>query len=216
MTQGNQGNQGFRYNPNAIERRAESCVRHCLSQLSLTQVPLPIPIDNWIEGPLNLRFGIEDLSRFGEDVLGASFVSQREILVSESLLNNEGRFRFTIAHELGHFILHANLNVHFRDTHAEPNQKPEAIEREADRFAAAFLMPRDVVIQSLLIYCQSNAIDSASLPQSYADHIDILKKFIAKLFGVSPLAAEYRLKEILSPTIGPFATATQTPWLLTP
>lgn len=206
----------FHYHPNSIERKAENCLQHCLTKLGLTQVPIPVPIEDWIEGPLNLRFGIEDLTRFGPDVLGASFVPQREILISETLLSNEGRFRFTCAHELGHFILHAKLTQAFRDTHADPDDKPEEIEREADRFAAAFLMPSSVVIQSLLLYGQSLNLDPATLPQSFPAHADPLTRFIVKLFNVSQTAAQYRLKEILSPQVGPFATATQTPWLLNP
>ncbi len=81
---------------------------------------MPIPAESWIEGPLGIRFGIEDLSQLGADVLGAAFLQNREMLISEALLAHEARFRFTCAHELGHFVLHGKLAVAFRDTTAEP------------------------------------------------------------------------------------------------
>jgi Zn-dependent peptidase ImmA (M78 family) len=56
------------------------------------------------------------------------------------------RQRFTIAHELGHFILHsdeyANTSIHdqifFRDENTSP------MEREANDFASGLLMPKDI------------------------------------------------------------------------
>jgi IrrE N-terminal-like domain len=61
------------------------------------------------------------------------------------------RQRFSIAHELGHFRLHAQQREHCQCTHAavdpqdnddEPLATTSRQEREADAFAAAFLMPQ--------------------------------------------------------------------------
>ena len=61
---------------------------------------------------------------------------------------SEGRVRFTIAHELGHYLLHRKgaarrgISCSVRDVSGgHPGQK--AIEREADEFAAWLLMPFD-------------------------------------------------------------------------
>jgi hypothetical protein len=51
--------------------------------------------------------------------------------------------RFTLAHEVGHIILHAGTGLH-RDRALDPNRSNPPLspqEREADMFAAAFLMP---------------------------------------------------------------------------
>src|SRR4051794_13107126 len=64
-----------------------------------------------------------------------------------------GRRRFTIAHELGHWHLHCHdVDAHARFCRSdEVGGSPEearvaqAIEREANRFAAALLMPADLV-----------------------------------------------------------------------
>ncbi len=61
--------------------------------------------------------------------------------------NNEsaGRMRFTIAHELGHYILHPkdDVTIDYRDKEYS-NQKPKK-EKQADFFAACLLMPESFV-----------------------------------------------------------------------
>ena len=74
-----------------IEARAQACLHRCTEKLSLKELPIPIPVEQWIEGPLAIRFGVSDLSHLGKDVLGAAFISEGEILVSETLLSSEGR-----------------------------------------------------------------------------------------------------------------------------
>jgi hypothetical protein len=50
--------------------------------------------------------------------------------------------RFTLAHEIGHFILHPG-RIYFRDRElSAPGNHREYFEIEADAFAAEFLMPR--------------------------------------------------------------------------
>ncbi len=55
----------------------------------------------------------------------------------------EIRQRFTVAHELGHLVLHSGS--------AQPSTPADAarLEREANRFAAAFLVPGDAALEDL-------------------------------------------------------------------
>lgn len=58
------------------------------------------------------------------------------------------RQRFTIAHELGHFILHRDREVSFQCDKASVYSGQDTlamIEREADDFASNLLMPGDVL-----------------------------------------------------------------------
>jgi Zn-dependent peptidase ImmA (M78 family) len=61
------------------------------------------------------------------------------------------RQRFSIAHELGHFVLHARHHRRCQcaqsavDSEADEDQAVLDVEREADAFAAAFLLPADLV-----------------------------------------------------------------------
>jgi len=54
------------------------------------------------------------------------------------------RARFTVAHELGHFVLHRRQGIYFM---CQENSKRLA-ERQANRFAAELLMPEDKVKQA--------------------------------------------------------------------
>ena len=61
---------------------------------------------------------------------------------------DERRRRFTIAHEIGHFVLHADRVAPERG--GKVNQAGRAQEREADAFAAELLMPEHLVRQAVL------------------------------------------------------------------
>lgn len=210
-----------RFYATPIEREAEAVLARCTNELGLKEIPLPVPVESWIERPLGISFGVEDLSCLGPDILGAAFIAQREMLISETLVNHEARFRFTSAHELGHFILHGKLHLAFRDTADEPGRK-DLHEREADRFAAAFLMPAAAVIQTLLQECERRGFNAAALQDVLREGSDdtaelsqLLAPALCRKFNVSRLAALYRLRETVLPEIGSFTTATATPWLLT-
>lgn len=123
------------------EQRAWTTIMRCRTKLKLDEVTLPIPVEDWIEGPLGIQLGYTDLSRLGDQVLGAAFCEEREILIDEQVLTHEGRCRFTCAHELGHLIMHRRVRRQFHDTKADVTLSSDKYERQADRFAAAFLMP---------------------------------------------------------------------------
>ena len=101
---------------------------------------------------------------------------------------NEGkqRTRFTIGHEIGHFILHNRHNEAYLDKH-EPtmfyrSEKRNPQEREANVFAASLLMPKVLIDQ----YVAGN--DPWTIEQKV--------KAIAKIFGVSEVAMTYRLTNL--------------------
>lgn len=79
------------------------------------------------------------------------------------------RLRFDVAHELGHLIIHRDSSLSGR-----------IIEREADQFASAFLMPASSVFQKI-----SNQIID----------FETLVKF-KKIWNVSAAALNYRLNDL--------------------
>ena len=147
-----------------IEAKAWSVIETCRTTLGLASVPLPIPIERWIEHPLGFTFGIEDLSHLGIGVLGAARVQDRQITISDAI-THEGRLRFTCAHELGHMVLHAQaakkiMHAAVANNSAAPDsadRRAKRIEWEADRFAAAFLMPAPLVVRELLMIARNIA-----------------------------------------------------------
>jgi len=152
-----------------IERKADVLLGR-FWQAHDVPLSLPIPIEDILERHLQLSLGFDDLhERFnvpqtGEapDVLGALFVQEQEVLINEVLdpdvdPSREGRFRFTVSHEIGHWQLHREVvsasteELELFDAGAEPSiicrrsQAREPIEWQADAFAACLLMPRRLV-----------------------------------------------------------------------
>ncbi|MBI3462191.1 MAG: ImmA/IrrE family metallo-endopeptidase [Planctomycetes bacterium] len=124
----------------------------------------PVPVDEIVELYLGLRLGFHDLRQlFGvDDVHGALWVNDRRVGIDQRLdpdVNPAmlGRYRFTLAHEAGHWRLHrhlfqrsANQLKLLPDNADRPeyicrSSDKEPIELQADRFAACLLMPRDMV-----------------------------------------------------------------------
>lgn len=188
-----------------VERRAWNCLERCRRKLKLESIPLPVPVEEWIEFVFRIGFGVEDLSRLGDNVLGAAYLKDREISISETLLGNEGRFRFTCAHELGHFMLHAKLASAFRDTLDMELRGLTLIERQADRFAAAFLMPLMLLERELVNICQERKLEVrttltelmvVSAPSERLWRYVFLPE-VTRRFGVSAHAALLRFQDLL-------------------
>jgi hypothetical protein len=113
----------------------------------------PIPVDDIAEGVLGLTLEIGDLrTKLGKpDVLGATWLDEALIVIDSSLEGNEGRYCFTLGHELGHWQLHRPLRemdkVTFPLFSREPGEKAgpaivcrdgqrDSAEIQADKFAA--------------------------------------------------------------------------------
>jgi Zn-dependent peptidase ImmA (M78 family) len=102
------------------------------------------------------------------------------------------RRRFTVAHELGHLLLHqgrplivdhvVRARINLRDHRSSLATEREEI--EANRFAANLLMPADLVNDQLTKQLRRSPDEQQT--------IDAL----AKKFGVSPQAMEFRLTNL--------------------
>ena len=107
-----------------------------------------------------------------------------QILVNPN--HSPQRQRFTIAHELGHFLLNHQDDPDFVDSDADVlyrgvSDSPELefdrrMEIQANMFAAALLMPDDLIFAAI---------------RNVRSTFDL-----AKLFAVSPQAMEVRLREL--------------------
>ncbi|MFO0838373.1 MAG: ImmA/IrrE family metallo-endopeptidase [Phycisphaerae bacterium] len=183
-----------------IERKARRSLSYCIHKLGFSEVPLPIPVDRWIETAFGIRFGIADLSHIGRRVLGASFLRDREILISENALSNEGRYRFTCAHELAHFVLHEHVRDQFCDEEEPEIVFDDEIEREADRFAAAFLMPVNLFEREVVLIARDIGADPhwcltelmLASDESIKLWQNIFVPALSRRFGVSKTAALIR------------------------
>lgn len=123
----------------------------------------PVPAEEILECHLGLSLDFDDLrARFGDaSILGAIWIDTEEVLIDQSLdpsadRRREGRCRFTVAHEAGHWVLHRHQLLEVRgaplfDGKPEPSvicrdtaRKPP-IEQQADYFASFLLMPVEMV-----------------------------------------------------------------------
>jgi Zn-dependent peptidase ImmA (M78 family) len=187
-----------------VEQRAWSCLERCRRKLRLDQIPLPVPVEEWIEGPLGIRFGYADLSHLGDGVLGATYVEEREILIDEQVLDHDGRCRFTYAHELGHLVLHAKVQSEFHETREMGPGSSNRYERQADRFAAAFLMPLPLLEREILRVFDEHCMDKLrctielmkTTPESEWLWRRRLLPVITRRFEVSLSAAAIRCSDI--------------------
>ena len=111
---------------------------------------LPIPIESIAEHYLGYDIEISDEGVFANPlVLGGIMFDEKKIMVNAAIEAHEGRYSFTLAHEVGHHVLHKAI---FEAAHndqmvcREDANKPIE-ERQADHFAGALLMPEDSVKQ---------------------------------------------------------------------
>jgi Zn-dependent peptidase ImmA (M78 family) len=155
-------------------------VQSLLHNTQISEPPVPVEV---IAHALDLKICLEP---FEGDISGCTIRKADKAVIGVNSLHHPNRQRFTIAHEIGHFLLHKgeeiivdrNFRVSFRDGDSGKAEKPEEI--EANYFAAELLMPADFLIGDL----QDKLIDIED---------DALVKEVAERYRVSPQALNYRL-----------------------
>lgn len=123
---------------------------------------LPVPVELIVSNSFGLRIRLVDdmtaapglAGERSENVSGLLLVADGEIWVNAAEARQwEGRRRFTIGHELGHYVMHqedAKPTIFCRKVEVEDgpevaDRASMSTEREADAFAAAMLMPEHLV-----------------------------------------------------------------------
>ena len=107
---------------------------------------LPVPVAELAEDLLGLHVSEADL----EGISGLLYPMRRRIVVNAA--DTPARKRFTVAHELGHWICQcqdspaAEVYCRAEDVTLDPDAR--AVEREANIFAAELLMPEPAVRQA--------------------------------------------------------------------
>lgn len=146
----------------------------------------PVPVDSVVK-----KLGLKLVAtEFGDDVSGVLVVEDGKGVIGVNSSHSRLRQRFSIAHELGHFLLHSHKNrlfidkqyfAAFRDSRSSTGESRR--EREANAFAASLLMP------------------SAMLQEVIEDHrFDIADDeylgTLAELFQVSKQALTFRVANL--------------------
>jgi Zn-dependent peptidase ImmA (M78 family) len=94
------------------------------------------------------------LENFKGEISGLLMRSAGSIIIGVHKTQSQARQRFTIAHEIGHLVMHSsgleavhidkNFEVHLRSSASSTAESVAEI--EANAFAASLLMPREMVI----------------------------------------------------------------------
>ena len=189
MTREDKANRGW------VEARADAILEGVPDYIWNGE-ELPVPVEKIVSNTFGLLIReVEDMTEApgleeerSTNVSGLLLTGPGEIWVNAAEARQwEGRKRFTICHELGHYVIHQDSlepTVFCRRIEvvdgAEPGpvEDPRAeLEREADAFAAALLMP------AALVAARRVALD------------DDLAALCAE-FGASEKAMRYRLQAL--------------------
>lgn len=135
--------------PQKAANRLNHIVEAVSQQLQLDRFPVDVAqlakeaanIFQWKDPITEIQAA--DIQNF-EGALFANDAKSAWMLLYNSRITSPGRIRFTQAHELGHYILHRQLNDEFKCTDADMrNWDVQNIEAQADVFASYLLMPLD-------------------------------------------------------------------------
>lgn len=183
----------------------------------------PVPVEEILEAHLGLAYDFDDLPKLVNDpeALGGLWFRSREVKFDQSLdptvfPSKLGRYRFTVAHETGHWELHRDMFLSSEGQAAmfEGEESPvicrsndkSQLEWQADCFAGNLLMPKGMV------YAQWEAMRGSREPYIAIGEIADLKarwglgederptvdvaRQMAPVFQVSAQAMQIRLTEL--------------------
>lgn len=204
-----------------IERYTKNFLSEYAHKNSLQLKP-PIPIDDIAEKHLKLIIEFDDIHDLCKrprpihrdaDILGALLYEDRLILIDKSIdpekkPSKEGRYRFTLAHEVAHWNLHKSLLLDdtvlplFEERDSEifdyqTRQRKYPEEWQADCYAGCLLIPRQMVntvwseyFSCSILYFLQQEVSSERLEEALRP--------LAKRFLVSPQTLRIQLEYLAS------------------
>jgi Zn-dependent peptidase ImmA (M78 family) len=165
-----------------MSRRAKEAAREILNRFGSK---VPVEVEAIVEAH-GISIFVEDVE---VSISGMLVIKGERAHLILNQLHPIGRMRFTLAHELGHYLLHRDKASVFIDETAlfyrgaRAKQGVDPMEIEANAFAAELLMPENVLRAEL---------GARPLHSEYDDEIQKL----APRYGVSAAAMTNRLKTL--------------------
>ena len=162
-----------------IEKKAEQILRDS------DAYRLPIPLD-----VVANQLGLLTQGRGLSDASGVLVVENGRGVIGYNSTHSPVRQRFTIAHEIGHYVLHVkskqshlfiDKSIFRRDDESSTGNDHEEV--DANKFAAALLMPEELVRNEI----KKHGFD-------LDDENDVSN--LAKRFNVSTAAMSFRLENL--------------------
>ncbi len=164
------------------QHKARSAAQALLSDFGVKAAPVPV------ERIIKSRNIVLQFAPLEEDLSGMAYIKDGVGIIGVNALHHPNRQRFSAAHELGHHVLHADEicraihvdkgSVLYRDDLS--SKGTDALEVEANAFAAELLMPSDLVKDAI----GAGGVDIED---------DASVEAMARKFRVSPGAFRWRL-----------------------
>jgi Zn-dependent peptidase ImmA (M78 family) len=204
------------YSASEIELKSKKLLTTFLPEYFTSVKPTPLTsIVNFLKTQYNIVFNFDVTLGFNLNnnrIFGACNPIKRVIFIDSAIKQDEHKFNFTLAHELGHLSLHRKIKI----THEPDDDNSDVetirensfykkelksdsdwIEWQANYYASALLMPDDILATKLSnIQKQLGArvgriyVDNQTCNQQrFYEIIDLLSKY----FQVSKTAVKYRL-----------------------
>ena len=159
---------------------------------------IPVDMENIIEIQLGINIiPVPNLEKLcNTDALISSdwkniYVDERSFLDERYLK----RYRFSLAHEMGHYVLHKNIynlfeikdfKGYYRYNDQLPKKEHQRIEFQADLFASHLLIPRNKLILEKNKILKKNKKDLKNIDRKLINQY--ISNPLSKIFGVSPRA----------------------------
>ncbi|GDX98645.1 hypothetical protein LBMAG48_10490 [Phycisphaerae bacterium] len=185
----------------AAELAARDCLEECRIKAGLKRIPIPVPVEDWIEGELEIDYGFEELT----DCVGYAMPQDRVIRIANMVAHDDCKVRWTAAHELGHVYIEnpEETGIRLGDP-LYSSLYDNASERQAERFAAAFLMPIEDLVDSLFKISSDHGLESfktiTSLMRRTSRTEDLWRRVfvpgMARHFNVAIPGVLFRLGEL--------------------
>jgi Zn-dependent peptidase ImmA (M78 family) len=165
-------------------RRIESMIEELLAGYEITEAPVPVERIAKAKGARIFYQSLED------NVSGFLYRDKTQAVIGVNTHHAPARQNFTTAHELGHFLLHEQEQLHIdhefrvrlRDDVSSLGTNDD--EREANFFAASLLMPKRFLEEDLET-------------EEYFDLLgDDFLSDLSRKYGVSTQALVNRLKNL--------------------
>lgn len=146
---------------------------------------------------------------FPKGMLGKLSFTDKVITISNEIAKDANRLHFTLAHEIGHIVLHKNLirndideieNDSVQRLSMASNEFLSMIETQANTFASYLLMPKKLVLLKLATLVGKYGITRGFLyvdnqPCNYRNVNAVLAE-MSHIMGVSKESIRIRLKEL--------------------
>jgi len=202
-----------------LEQRTEKVRRYFLGEISNHQEIDLEKICDFLAQYHNVTFLYEEdlgVDSSGREILGKISTETMTVYISNSLEKNSHRWRYTVAHELGHLILHRRLDLpSIIGTHLETEQNfswysktrqsdvVKRLEWQANTFASSLLLPREGVFNIVIDSLKKMGVQKFSHGVIFVDEqqcniqpfLEILSR-ISNAFNASKTVVEYRLAQL--------------------